>query len=270
MKYLKLLLAFGFGWVAVAALSPGAGVKAWRHETEIAQSAPFQSRINALKQRVAYLEHQAGSGELTKKVIAPFEVVNQAGQRIFYVSPDRDVEIYKGGKRVTVMSAGGGFGTFWVLSDKSSWNATLSPRNFVVNENGEARVDLGKDYKKGNYRLVFFKGDKTLSAIGVSSVSGGGIALVDDGSGSQKADIATTVHDTGSVEVLRGSGFNLVRLTEGESKGGALVICSANGCNPLMVSAGDVDGRGVVTTGPDFYIQGPTGAPGSFLIGKRQ
>src|SRR6266516_1326994 len=273
MKHSKLFLSFAFGWMTVAALILAAQVFARKGEVENAASqATFENRIRALRQRVAYLEEQANKGDLTRKVVAPFEVVNRAGQRIFYVSPDRDVELWSGGSKRSVMSAGsGGVGALFSYSaDPQSW-ASLSPRGLFVNENGKYRVDLGKDLQKKNYRLVFYKGDKVIAAIGQSSVSGAGIALVSDGSGSQKADMTATINGTGVVELLRGYGFPIVRVTEGDQKEGLLLICGVNGCNPAMVSAGtNESGVGVVATGPQFFIQGPTGASGSFLIGKKQ
>lgn len=76
----------------------------------------------------------------------------------------------------------------------------------------------------------------------------------------------------GRVGIMSGSGKPIVALTEGESGGGVFYACAAGGnCDPVMVSAGtNESGVGVVTTGPRFYIQGPTGAPGSFPIGKKQ
>ncbi len=261
MKYLKLFLAFGLGWTAVVAL----GIAADAADRD-SDTTSFQSRINALKRRVGYLDEQAKSGALTKKAVAPFEVDDRAGQKIFYVGADHEVEFYKGGKRVAVMSPAGSFGTLWALSDQGS--ATLTPRAFSLNDGDQASVDLGKDFTEGNYRLVLRSGGKAIAAIGISAVSKAGIALVADGSGSQKADMACP-YDYGTVEVERGYGFTVTRLTE--SNGGYFIICSAQGCSPAMVEAGtDESGVGVVRTGPAFYNQGPTGAPGSFLIGKKQ
>lgn len=90
--------------------------------------------------------------------------------------------------------------------------------------------------------------------------------LVEDGSGSEKADIAA--RDYGVAEVERGYGHTVARLTE--SNGGYFIACSSEGCDPAMVEAGDADGLGVVRTGPAFYVQGPTGAPGSYLTGKKE
>ena len=263
MKSVNLLLAFALGFVFVVAVGRGADATG-RHAGN-ARASLRLSRINILRNRVKYLEQQASAGKLTRKVVAPFEVVNRAGKRIFYVGTDREVELCQGGKRVAVMSPAGGFGSLWVLGKDASQSATLTPRGFNLNENGQTTASLGKDEKGKNYRLVFSSGDKLIAAIGVSSVTKGGIALVADGSGSQKADMAAG--DYGTVEVERGYGHTVARLTE--SNGGYFIACSAQGCDPAMVEAGDDDGVGVVRTGPLFYNQGPTGAPGSYLKGQK-
>lgn len=264
MRYLKLLLAFGLGWAVVVALGLAADAAA-RHGGNASES-PRLSRINALRERIGYLEQQAKGGKLTRKVVAPFEVVNRAGQRIFYVGLDRQVEVYEGGKGMAVMSAGAGYGTLWALDTSLQRFATLDSGGFSLKENGQVTVDLAKDSAKKNYRLVFLNSEKMIAAIGVSSVTNAGIALVSDGSGSQKADIGAP-YDYGVVEVERGAGFTVARLTE--SNGGYFLACSTQGCDPPMVEAGDGGGYGVVRTGPLFYNQGPTGAPGSFLVGKK-
>jgi hypothetical protein len=263
MKHFKLWFAFVLGWAVVTALGLAADAAA-RHGGDATKS-PRLIRINALRRRVAYLEQKSKGRKLATKVVAPFEVVNRAGQRIFYVGLDREVELYHGGKRVAVMSPAGGFGTLWALYNGSF--ATLTPRGFSVKENDQVTVELAKDSAKNNYRLEFSNGDKTIAAIGVSSVSNSGIALVSDGSGSQKADMSAP-NDYGVVEVGRGYGFTAARLTE--SNGGYFIACSILGCGQPAVEAGDGGGYGVVRTGPAFYVQGPTGAPGSFLVGKKQ
>jgi len=262
MKYLKLWFAFALGWAVVTALGLATHATA-RHGGGV-DEGPHLSRINTLGRRVAYLEQKSKGGKLATKVVAPFEVVNRAGQRIFYVGLDREVELYKGGKRVAVMSPAGSFGTLWAMNGSQS--ATLGPDGFSLKENGQETY-LAKPSGKRVHQLVFANGEKVIAAIGVSSVSNSGIALVSDGSGSEKADIAAPF-DYGVVEVERGNGHTVARLTE--SNGGYFIACSILGCGQPPVDAGDGGGYGVVRTGPLFYNPGPTGAPGSFLIGKKQ
>ena len=271
MKYLKLFLAFGCGWATVIALGLGADAAGQRGKPagNAGQSASLQSRISALVQRVSQLEQAAVSGKLNKKVVAPFEVVDQADQRVFYVGPDRDVEFYQGNKRAAVMSAAGGVGTFFALSGSSqSWTA-LSSERMTVNENGQTRMSLGKSAAHGNYMLDFSSGSHDIAKIGVSYETNAGSALVFDQSGYRRVAIAAA-DGKGVITVLRGDALPIAQLTEGKSKGGRLLTCSADGCDPPMVDAGDAGGYGIVWTGPQSYNPGVglMGAPGSFIMGK--
>ena len=271
MKYLKLFLAFGCGWATVIALGLGADAAGQRGKPagNAGQSASLQSRISALVQRVSQLEQAAVSGKLNKKVVAPFEVVDQADQRVFYVGPDRDVEFYQGNKRAAVMSAAGGVGTFFALSGSSqSWTA-LSSARMTVNENDQTRMSLGKSAAHGNYMLDFSSGSHDIAKIGVSYETNAGSALVFDQSGYRRVAIAAA-DGKGVITVLRGDALPIAQLTEGKSKGGRLLICSADGCDPPMVDAGDAGGYGIVWTGPQSYNPGVglMGAPGSFIMGK--
>ncbi len=281
MNYLKLFLAFGLGWVTVVVLTLGADAEAGRGEPEgdTDQSA-LQGRVSALQERVVALEDAARLGRLSEKVVAPFEVVNRAGQRLFYVSPDRDVEVYKGNKRVASMSAGGDFGTLWVSSDSSQWWTTLNPEGIRMNDNGQTRMELGRAFAtrndtKGNYRLRFYSGaGKTVAGIGVAYETNAGSVIISKPSGEQRAGMSVTEAGRGLVQVVGGYGNPVARLIEADSKGGLLLICNASNCDPPMVSAGDENELhvGLVATGPHYYQPGLglTGVPGSFLLGKKQ
>src|SRR5437773_7239962 len=261
MKHLKLFLAFGCGWATVIVLGFVADALAQR-------TTPLQTRIDALADRVKKLELKVTNGTFSRQVAAPFEVVNRAGQRIFYVSSDRDVEYYRGGKRAAIMSAGGGIGTFWVMTSSSKSWATLTAERLAVNEDGKVRMELGRSADKGNYRLIFTSaGGLSIAGIGESTDNNAGVALVNDTSGNTKARVSVTKAGSGAVDII-GDKDLIARLTEGERKGGYLMICSATGCDPPMVDAGDAGGFGVVRTGPLFRNAGPTGAPGSFIEGK--
>jgi len=272
MNSCKLFLAFGLGWMTVAALSLGSGAEAGRADGDPGHSA-LPGRVSALRKRVMTLEDAARSGLLSEKVVAPFEVVNQAGQRVFYASPDRDVEVYKAGKRIAVMSAGGGFGTISVLSDSSKWWTVLNPEGVRMNDNGQARMELGRDNSTGNYRLRFYSGaGNAIAGIGVSPNAKAGSMIISKPSGEQRAAMFVTEDGKGFVQVLGGYGKPIATLTEAEKKGGLLLLCAASNCDPPMVAAGDENGAGLVATGPFFYQPGVglTGAPGSFLLGKKQ
>lgn len=265
MKHLKLFLAFVLGWITVITL--GIGIDAVAQRGTGGQTS-LQSRISALQERVKELEYANSFGNLPKKFVAPFEVVDRAGRRIFYVSPDRDVEFYRDGKRVAVMSAGGDIGTFWVLTaDSGSW-ATLTGERLTISEKGQTRMELGRASDKGNYRLKFISGEgKDVAGIGEDPDTHSGLVIVYDKSGLVKARMSV-IDNSGAMGVLGTNQKPIAVLTE--ARGGYLMICSANGCDPPMVEAGDRGGYGVVRTGPTGYNPGVglMGVPGSFVEGK--
>jgi hypothetical protein len=272
MNSLKLFLAFGLGWMTVVSLSRGSGAEAGRVDGAPDQPA-LQSRANALRERITALEEAARSGLLSEKVVAPFEVVNQAGQRLFFVSPDREVEVYKAGKRIAVMSAGGGFGTLSVLSDSSkSWTA-LNPEGVQMNDNGQLRLHLGRDLTTGNYRLRFYStAGKAVAGIGVSYETNGGSVIISKPTGEPRAWMFATNDGRGFVQIVGGYGNPIAKLTAADKRGGLLLLCNPNNCDPPMVAAGDENGLGLVATGPLYFESGLglTGVPGSFLVGKKQ
>lgn len=269
MRHLKVFLAFALGWAAVTALGLVFDVVAQRGKGG-AQTSSLQSRINALQDRVKKMEQAAAFGKLPKKVLAPFEVVDRAGNRIFYVSPERDVEFYRDGKRVSLMSAGGDVGTFWAFASAPDLWATLTGDRLAIHEKGQTRMELGRSMDKGNYRLKFYSsGGKDIAGIGESPDTQAGLVNILDKAGQLKAQIGVS-ENKGIIDVLGANQQLIAALTE--LRGGYLVICGANGCSPPMVEAGDLGGYGVVRTGPSGYNPGVglLGVPGSFVEGKHQ
>ena len=66
MKYLKLFLAFGLGWITVVALSLGADASAKRGEPDgDTDQLALRGRVSALQDRVMALEDAARSGRLS-------------------------------------------------------------------------------------------------------------------------------------------------------------------------------------------------------------
>jgi hypothetical protein len=269
MKYLKLCLAFGIGWLTLIAISFATNAIAQRGNTP--QQSSIRDRIASLEILVGFLEDDARKGFLKKRVAAPFEVTDRTGRRIFYVSRDRDVEYHRDGKIVAEMSAMGGGGTFWALAANTNSRIALTGESLRATENDATRMELGRDPKKENYRLIFFSSDgMPISGIGETNDLGTAAAFVGDQSGNIKARIGLNQAGRGAVDV-NGENSNLIaRLTEGDSQGGYLLICGPNGCKPPMVDAGDDNGVGIVRAGPLFFAPGVglTGAPGSVLIGK--
>src|SRR5436189_210422 len=153
MARLKLLLAFALGWLSVAAVQFAADAAANAATAGAAtQPGSVTWRIAALHESVNVMEKAAAAGKFVRRAMAPFEVVNRAGQRLFYVTPEREVEFYQGRKRAAVMSAAGGVGTLWALSSTQT-SAALTGTELTMKENDRLRVALGKDAGHCNYRL---------------------------------------------------------------------------------------------------------------------
>jgi hypothetical protein len=203
--------------------------------------------------------------------VAPFEVVDRAGQRVFYVSPEHEVEFYRGRKRVAVMSALGGVGTFWALSSNPQLVATLTATQLTMKEQDQVRIVLGKNPKHGNYLLQFASGSsQNVAAIGVSWQTNSGAAFIYDAAGNLKAEMTTPGNQRGNVAVMANEKQPLAKLTE--TVGGQLLICSATSCEPAMAEALDGGGYGIVAAGPAQHTPGGglVTAIGSMIRGKKQ
>jgi hypothetical protein len=268
MKSLELFLAFVFGCGSVMTFALVANNIA--QQNQATDQGSIQNRIKVLQERVRNLEQKGAAGKLAKRFVAPFEVDDKYGKRIFYVSPERDVEFYRDGKRVTLMSAAGEIGTLWILTSTPDLWANATADRLRINESGKTRTELGRG-DQGTFHLLFFSKDgKRIAGIGELPESHNGQMMVYNSAGDPRAKMMVGEDDRGLVEVLGGqSSQTLIRLTEGNN-GGYLMICSAANCNKPVVEAGDGGGFGVVRTGPQMFEPGVglTGAPQSFLEGK--
>ena len=84
------------------------------------------ARIKALQQRIAELEGQASRTGLTRRVPAPFEVVDRDGKRVFLVGEDRVVRLYNAaGKDVVRLTATDEGGYVLATNAAGSLTATL-------------------------------------------------------------------------------------------------------------------------------------------------
>jgi mRNA-degrading endonuclease RelE of RelBE toxin-antitoxin system len=235
-----------------------------------------KAKLEDLNRRLIKLEEMGCAAFGKRRVVAPFEVVDRSGKLIFTVVENK-VGLFDGpGIPIAAMVAypqgglfsarGGDVRVIFGINDPRE--AGLS-----VSEQGQTKIDFGKGLRKGNYRLLFLSNsDQVVAGIGESPDNKAGLLLINDGSGKQRAIMEVIDSGRGRIGIMSGSSKPIAALTEGEKGGGVFYVCAAGGsCDPPMVSAGTVDsGVGVVRTGPQFYIQGPTGAPGSFLIGKKQ
>ena len=139
MPRLKVLLAFALGWSSVAAVRLATDPAPYDAATASrARPGSVDWRIAALEQQVSVMEKAAAAGKLRRETMAPFEVVSRAGQRLFYVTPDREVEFHSGGKIAAEMSATGEVGTLWAMS--SSGSAALTGTELTMKEADHLRV----------------------------------------------------------------------------------------------------------------------------------
>jgi hypothetical protein len=234
------------------------------------------AKVEGLNRRLSRLDEMGCAAFRKNKVVAPFEVVDRSGKRIFSVI-ENAAGLFNGGNypAATFMAEKGG-GLFKAQGGDMRVSFGISaPRlaGVTVTEKDQPRIEIGKSLITGAYKSVFLSASGQLIAgVGESPSSKAGAVLINNAQGNQRAIMEVTDNGRGRVGIMSGSGKPIVALTEGESGGGVFYVCAAGGnCDPVMVSAGtNESGVGVVATGPRFYISGPTGAPGSFLIGKKQ
>jgi hypothetical protein len=234
-----------------------------------------RARIATLEERIRNLEESANRGELGNKVKAPFEVTDRDGKRILRVTEERKVELYNGdGKIVAGLVASESGGRFVALSSRNDLTAGIGAfekyAGMRVNENGSARIDLGRDDEKGTYRLkVFAPGDALVAAVG-QSAAGTGIAIVGDTAGTIKASMLLAESKRGTIRIENSNGLPLAELTEG-AHGGLLQITNSSG-EPMVDAGVEPGGFGVVRAGPAAFKSGfgLLGLPGSYIAGKPQ
>lgn len=235
-----------------------------------------RAKLEDIHRRLIKLEEMGCAAFGKRRVVAPFEVVGRDGKRMFYVANNAAGLFDANGKNAATIAADQAGGIFTARNQSTSVVFGInSPRlaGIGISEAAKTRVQLGKGLANGTYRLLFLSpSGQLVSGIGQNPDNKAGLVLINDGQGNQKVIVEVLDNGKGRIGIMSGGGKPIVALTEGERGGGVFYACAAGGnCDPLMVSAGTNDsGVGVVSTGPRFYIQGPTGAPGSFLIGKSQ
>jgi hypothetical protein len=227
--------------------------------------------LNNLDRRLKDLEGLNCTAPGKSRVVAPFELKDRNGARIFYVDGNA-LGLFSSGKavaRIVATSQGGLF----VAQGKDEKNVAFFGISDTVaglgfREGNQLRVELGRSPEFGNYRLYFRPpSGATVAGIGVSS-DNMGLALIGDGSGNTKARLGVAQNGTGLIEILAGKA--VAQLTEGDQhQGGKLWIGNAGGVG--MVEAGDAGGYGIVKAGPQGFEFIPTpglALPGSVIVGK--
>jgi hypothetical protein len=231
--------------------------------------------------RVKALEDLSDRGELGNRVVAPFEVVDRAGQRVFYVNRESGatlVRLYNNaGTPVARIAATDGGGQFVGEAAGSALTAYLgifaggSAAGLTVLEQGRPRLDLGRDGGTGRYRLKVFGNNGSLAAgIGQEQTAGSGLAVVNDSAGRPRASMGIGIGTSrGMFTIVNASGKVISELQEDESGAGYLSLLKSAG--EKMVGAGTYNGVGFVSTGPNAFKPGygVLGLPASYIVGKQ-
>jgi hypothetical protein len=234
-----------------------------------ALSALDPRRLDQLEKQIKALEDAADHGSLSNRVVAPFEVVDRAGKRIFYVE-EGFVRMYNAaGSEVAVIQA---MPTGGVFVGKSSTGGLVTSvgDGLRVIDNQTARIEIGRATPPdGTYSARFFTpGGKRVATIGQSG-AGQGAATVADDQGRPRGFMVVASGGKAAIGVQNADGTVVATLGEGETGGGWLSLTNADG--QPMVDAGTSDGGfGVVRAGPEAFKPGLglLGLPGSYISGK--
>ena len=229
-------------------------------------------RLSDLERRIKGLESAAQDRTTTGRstVVAPFEVLDRGGRRIFAVE-EGVVSVYSGNRAVAVIRATESGGHFMGLSTagdlQASVGASGSRSGVIISEGGAERIYVGKQ-ESGHYGAKFFaKGGVYVAGIGQSTV-GLGLAAVYGSDGLVRALLRPSDDGRGGhISVWNGQNA-VAELTVGKTGGGLLTIGSSSG--DRMVAAGVQPGNfGVVQTGPaSFATAAGLPLPGSYISGK--
>jgi hypothetical protein len=279
MEQVNVFLAFGIGCLTALMLGFGPDVTSVLKEPGVvaaSESGMLEGRLDALEERAANLEEAATGGQISGKVVAPFEVVDGKGGKIFSVSPDGNVTLFFKNKREASMRWDAEGGSLTASSPSGDHEAKLGPQSrgdtwgVSVSDNYKDRIELGKHSKAGTNHLTFFSpAGLEIAGIGEGTDTRQAVALIFDQTGNLRARMGISGDGKGLVEVLGADKIPIAQLTESESGGGRLLICAAGGAG--MVVAGDAGGYGIVRVGPKAFKFIPTpgfSLPGTAITGK--
>jgi hypothetical protein len=239
-------------------------------------------RIDDFERRLKDLESSPARRVAANSVVAPFEVVDRTGRRVFYVDaedgPPRAELLNRDGKVVASMGAldvGGQFSAHDTSASVSVYMGIFGSgkgAGVTVLEGGVRRTELGRDGDTGRFRLkIFGRGGAFVAGIGEEATKGGGLAVVNDASGNPRAAMGVNVESAkGFVLISNTSQTEVATLTEGAHAGGLLAIRDAAG-RPMVEAGVTSDGIGVVRTGPEGFKPGYglLGLPASYISGKK-
>jgi hypothetical protein len=227
--------------------------------------------LKELDLRLKELEGMNCDAPGKSRVVAPFELKDRNGSRIFYVDRNALGLFNSSGEAVARIAANPEGGLFVAQGAKNTafFGISDTVAGLGFREDNQLRVELGRNPEYGNHRLNFrSESGQTIAGIGVSA-DNTGLAVIRDQSGKTKATIGVAQNGKGLIEVLGGT--PIAQLTEGDQHhGGKLWI--GNGAGVGMVEAGDAGGYGIVKAGPQGFEFIPTpglALPGSVIVGKQ-
>lgn len=233
------------------------------------------SAVADLGRRLRELEARLrdSSRMLDRKVEAPFEVVNEAGTKVFSVEEesvgDRTVNVFNNaGKQVAWIYGGDDRGWLRTMSATSNLMAEISPDGLIVRdrESPDRRVYLGRinDIRHG---LSFSNTSaKIVAAIGQSEAESG-IVVIADAQGKYRARMSVPAGG-GNITIINAQDIEMATLSVDGRQNGLLQLRNDQGAT--MVEAGTLDGVGVVRAGPGAFQHaiGFLGLPASYIQGK--
>jgi hypothetical protein len=238
-------------------------------------TCPDERKLQELERRVKDLEARAYQGRLGgSKVVAPFEVTNEAGKHVFKVE-EGYVWFYNSSGATSarvVMQEKGGY--FTAASTMAKLQATIgavdSQASVFVTENDQHRINLGRN-DKGRYGLrVYEPGGKIVAGIGQSN-GDDGVVTVSDIQGNQRAAMFVSPGSGGILQVLNKAGQAVGSLYSTQAGNGRMELF--NDAGVVMVQAGVNEYNiGMVRAGPAGFHPGVgiLGLPGSYIAGKAQ
>jgi len=258
------------------------GVSAPANQQDASRNTPPDSsrpcadsaRVNDLELELQGLEASANQGALSRKVVAPFEVVDRSGKRLFLVDQHAAVLYNSYGLGLAKIAASDNGGYFQGTSSNRTLSATIGSSGedsgILIND-GKVRVDLGRNPDNDTYRAKFYgKNGKVAAAMGQAPETMGGAVQVYNSEGRIRA-LVDQSPDTQKGRVAIWQGEHAVALLSEATYGGMLAIYSSSGED--MVEAGVVQGGfGVVRAGPAGFNPGVglLGLPGSYIAGVKK
>jgi hypothetical protein len=228
------------------------------------------ARVKALERRIAELEGQAARTGLTRRVPAPFEVVDKNNKVVFSVTEDRDAALFNAAGNRVVRFGARSTGGFVRTSDAGGSrqvfiSADGSDNGLQMLEGDAVRARIGAK-GDGNYRMAVLAKDGKSPVAGLGEFEHTGGAFIFDAAGERAGMYAE--EGVGKIVVYNKQIIPVSMLSEGKTAGGLFLLTSSSG--ERMVAAGvQPEGFGVVQTGPASFMQAAgIGLPGSYIAGK--